>query len=379
MKCQDNGFLQAYIDGELEIDERKQLEEHLGKCEKCRDALNIIKSNDDFAYMKIKEYRDNIYDRVNDACEAVRTVDNPKKDKINNKKDRINNNKSEKGVFRIMLKHRRIAAAVCAAVMLTTCLAFQPVRAAISNTLLIFRANDLKSINITLNDIMEIKDELSKSNAEIDIKDMGKIKTIGNYERKMISIEEAKALTDFEAAFPSGLPNTNMQIDTISPFTMEFTLNVPSINKLLKSFGAKTLLPESIDGKTFTVDFPRVINMQYYGVEMGSIYMIQTKSPEIKAPEGVNPDDIYNSLISMPILPENIKQQLIDAKDWQNTLYIPVFDSKSQEVSINGAKGYIVDPDSQYKNIVWYNKGVLYSISGPMSQDELIKIANSVR
>ncbi|HOV26827.1 MAG TPA: DUF4367 domain-containing protein [Pseudobacteroides sp.] len=379
MKCQDNGFLQAYIDGELEIDERKHLEEHLGKCEKCRDALNIIKSNDDFAYMKIKEYRDNIYDRVNDACEAVRPVDDSKKDKINNEKDKIKSNKSEKGVYRFMLKNRRIAAVACAAVMLTTCLAFQPVRAAISNTLLIFRANDLKGINFTVNDIVQIKDELSKSNAEIDLKDMGKIKTIGSYERKSMSIVEAKALTDFEVAFPSELSSANMHIDTISPFTMEFTLNVSSTNKILKSFGAKTLLPESIDGKTFTVDFPRVINMQYYDGEKDSFYMIQTKSPEIKAPEGVNPDDIYNSLVSMPILPDHIKQQLSDTKDWKNTLYIPVFDSESQEVSINGAKGYIMDPDSQYKNIVWYNKGVLYSISGPMSQDELIKIASSVR
>jgi len=160
---------------------------------------------------------------------------------------------------------------------------------------------------------------------------------------------------------------------------MEFTLNVPSINKFLKSFGTQTLLPESLDGKTFTVDFPRVINMEYNVGEKNSFYMMQTKSPEIKAPEGVDPDDIYNSLISMPILPENIKQQLSSANDWKNTLYIPVIDSKSQEVSINGVKGYIMDADSQYKNIVWYNKEVLYSISGSMSQDELIKIANSVR
>jgi len=372
MKCQDNGFLQAYIDGELEIDEKKHLEEHLGQCEKCRDALSIIKSNDDFAYMKIKEYRDNIYDRVNNANEAVRSVDNIEKDKINNKK-------SEKGVYRIMLKNKRIAAVACAAVMLTTCLVFQPVRAAISNTLLIFRANDVKSINITLSDIEQIKDQLSKSNAEIDLKNMGKIKTIGSFEQKTISLEEAKALTDFDAAFPSGSSSTNPQIFTVSPFTMEFTLNVPSINKFLKSFGTQTLLPESLDGKTFTVDFPRVINMEYNVGEKNSFYMMQTKSPEIKAPEGVDPDDIYNSLISMPILPENIKQQLSSANDWKNTLYIPVIDSKSQEVSINGVKGYIMDADSQYKNIVWYNKEVLYSISGSMSQDELIKIANSVR
>ncbi len=372
MKCQDNGFLQSYIDGELEIDEKKQLEEHIVKCERCRDALSIIKSNDDFAYMKIKEYRDNMYDRVNDADEIIRPSNNKKKEKNNN-------TKIEKGVYKIMLKNKRIAAVACAAVIMTTCLAFQPVRAAISNTLLIFRANDVKSINITLDDIDKIKAQLAKTDAEIDIKALGRIKTTGSFENKTLSMEEAKALKDFEVAFPDESLGNNPQISTVDPFTMEFTLNVPSINKFLKSFGTQTLLPESLDGKTFQVNFPRVINIDYNDSANGYLQMMQTKSPEINAPDGVNPDDIYNSLLSMPILPENIKKQLSDAKDWRNTLYIPVVDSKSQEVSINGAKGYIMDLDSQYKNIVWYNREVLYSIGGTISRDELIKIANSVR
>jgi hypothetical protein len=160
---------------------------------------------------------------------------------------------------------------------------------------------------------------------------------------------------------------------------MEFTLNVPSINKVLKSFGTKTLLPESLDGKTFQVDFPRLVYLNYAESSKGTFNIVQTKVPEIKAPEGVNPDDIYNSLLSMPLIPDNIKKQLRSATDWKNTLYIPVVDSKSQEVSINGAKGYIMSSNSQFTDIVWYNKGVLYSIGGSMNKDELTKIAESVR
>ncbi|HEY9059538.1 MAG TPA: DUF4367 domain-containing protein [Pseudobacteroides sp.] len=374
MKCQDNGFLQAYIDGELEIDIRKQLEQHLGQCEKCTETLSVLKANDDFAFMKIKAYRDNMYERVNTVNESERPIQVKSNDYNENNVKKQN----KKGVSKIMLKNKKIAAVACAAVLLTSSLAFQPVRAAISNTLLIFRANDVKSINITLDDIRNIKEQMMQRDAEIDLKNMGKIKTTGG-EHKNINLEEAKALTDIDAAFPNESYGINPQISTVNPYSMEFTLNVPSINKVLKTFGTKTLLPDSLDGKTFQVDFPRAIYASYNNETKDRFDFGLSKVPEIKAPEGVNPDDIYNSLLSMPIIPENIKKQLSDARDWKNTLYIPVIDSKSQEISINGAKGYVMSSDSQYTNIVWYNKGVLYSIGGSMSKDELIKIAESVR
>jgi hypothetical protein len=371
MKCQDNGFLQSYIDGELEIDERKQFEHHLGQCEKCRETLSVLKANDDFAFIKIKAYRDNMYERVNTVNEISRPVQ-AKSNENNNKQQK------EKGVYNIMLKHKKIAVVACVAVMLTTCLAFQPVRAAISNSLLIFRANDVKSLNITLEDIENIKAQLLKDNAEIDLEDIGKISTVGG-EYKNISLEEAKSFKDIEVALPDESFGKKPQISVVNPYTMELTLNVPNVNKILRSFGTKTFLPEGLDEKTFQVDFPRLINIYYGDNAKSSFKLMQTRIPEIKAPEGVNPDDIYNSLLSMPIIPDNIKKQLSGVKDWKNTLYIPVMDSKSEEVSINGAKGYVINSDSQYIYVVWYNKGVLYSVEGSMNKDELIKIANSVR
>lgn len=48
MKCPDTGALQAYIDGELEIDSKKTIENHLGNREKCMEVLNKLKECDDF-------------------------------------------------------------------------------------------------------------------------------------------------------------------------------------------------------------------------------------------------------------------------------------------------------------------------------------------
>ena len=48
MKCPDNGFVQAYIDGESDITKRKEFEYHLQKCKKCSETYLELKTNDDF-------------------------------------------------------------------------------------------------------------------------------------------------------------------------------------------------------------------------------------------------------------------------------------------------------------------------------------------
>ena len=369
MKCPENDVFQAYIDGELEIGLRKNIETHVDQCDKCRSRLAILKENDDFVFGKLQSYRKHFEEQ------AVPTSAFP----IVKEKNR---NMNEKGVFQYMFKHKKIIAAACATLLITACITVQPVKAAIESALSIFRVENVKGITVSLKDMQEIQTKLSSGQGEINLDQMGNIKLQGG-ERRSSSPEDIKSLPDIAVAFPSVLSNEVPDITVVEPSTIDFTLKVQNVNQIMKSFGATKLLPDSIDGKTFKADFASQVSINYH-VNDKFIRIMETKSPQLTVPEGVNVDEVYNAVVELPILPEHLQSQLKSIKDWKNTIYIPVVESEMTEVDINGAKGYLSSQkdkfsEGQHSWIVWYNEGVIYTVSGNVSSDEIVDIASSMR
>lgn len=293
-----------------------------------------------------------------------------------------NINVNNKGVFKNMLKSRNIVAAACAAMLVTTCITVEPVKAAISSALSIFRVENMKGITVTLDDIQQIQKQLSSGQGDISLDKMGSVKLQGGKKRSS-SPEDVKKLTDFAVAFPSALSDAAPNINVVEPASMDFTLNAKNVNQIMKSYGATKLLPDNIDGKTFRVDFASQVTMKYSSNDK-SIIIMQTKSPEITVPEGVNVDEVYNAVIEMPIIPQDLQAQLKSIKDWKNTLYVPVIESEMTGVDINGAKGYITkdygDSEDEHESaVVWYNKGVICAVSGKLDSNEILNIARSMR
>lgn len=369
MKCPGNDVLQAYIDGELEIGIRKSIETHIEDCDKCKNLLEVLRENDDFVFGKIKGYRQHF-----EECSVPSSPQPVVKHQ--------NNNIYNKGVFNPMLKYKKLVAAACAALLVIACITVEPVRAGISNMLSIFRVENMKGITLTLEDMQQIQEQLARGKGEINLDKMGSIKMQGGKSRAS-SQEDLKNLPDFAPAFPSTLSGTVPDINVVEPGSMNFALNAKNVNQIMKSYGATKLLPDNIDGKTFKVDFASQVTMKY-SVNDKQIVILQTKSPEITVPEGVNVDEVYNAVVDMPILPQNLQSQLKSIKDWKNTLYIPVIESEMTEVDINGAKGYMTkdygDSENDYENaVIWYDKGVVYAVSGGIDSGEILKIARSMK
>lgn len=287
-----------------------------------------------------------------------------------------------KGVFNNMLKQRKFIAAACAALLVTACVTVQPVKTALASALSIFRVENVKGINITLEDMQEIQQKLSSGKGEISLDKMGSIVVNGGHKR-VSSQEDVKNLADMNVAFPSLLSSEIPNINVVEPTSIDFTLNVENVNEIMKSFGATKLLPGNIDGKTFKIDFASQVTMNY-SVNGKPIAIMQTKSPEITVPEGVNVDEVYNAVVDMPIIPQNLQSQLKGIKDWKNTLYIPVVESEMTEVDINGAKGYMSkdyhnSEDTSESAVIWYKKNVIYVVSGRIDNEEILKIARSIK
>jgi hypothetical protein len=289
---------------------------------------------------------------------------------------------NNKGVFKNMLKQRKFVAAACAALLITACITVKPVKAALASALSIFRVENVKGINITLEDMQQIQQKLSSGQGEISLDKMGSIKMQGGQKRTS-SQEAVKNLPDIAVAFPSALDSVIPTINIVEPRSMDFTLNAKNVNQIMKSYGAAKLLPDNIDGKTFKIDFTSLVNINY-GINDKSIEIIQTKLPQITVPEGVNVDEVYNAVIELPIIPQNLQAQLKSIKDWKNTLYIPVVESKITEVDINGVKGYMATDKSNsestpHTQVIWFNKGVIYAVAGKVDSNEILNIARSMR
>jgi hypothetical protein len=293
-----------------------------------------------------------------------------------------NININNKGVFDNMLKHRKFVAAACAALLVTACTTVEPVKAALASVLSIFRVENVKGITITLEDMQQIQQKLSSGQGEISLDKMGSIKMQGGQKRTS-SQEDVKNLPDIAVTFPSTLDRVIPTINIVEPRSMDFTLNAKNVNQIMKTYGATKLLPDNLECKTFKVDFTSLVNIKY-GINDKSIEIIQTKLPQITVPDGVNVDEVYNAVVEMPIIPQNLQSQLKSINDWKNTLYIPVVESKATEVDINGVKGYMASDkgNSQgtpHTQVIWFNKGVIYAVSGEIDSNEILNIARSMR
>lgn len=371
MKCPDTGALQAFIDCELEIDARKDIEAHIAACKKCCDEVMSLKATDDFAFSKIKAYKQHFEDFPM-HCPIPPSLE----------PNEYHKSLSLKGVLKNMQKYKKIVAAACAAVVLATSIAVPPVRSAIASTLSIFRVENVKGINISLTDLQEIQKKIAANQSEIDMEKLGKISVKGG-DRSTITIEEAKKLQGLQVQFPADYSSVKPSISLTEASSIDFTLNVDNINQALKMFQSKKLFPKAVDGKTIRASFPPMVTLNYNN-DKNSFSINQVKSPEITVPEGVNVDEIYEILVDLPLLPQNLQKQLKGIKDWKNTVYIPVVEDKMQEIDINGSKGYIASDYNSfnqrtYTTLIWYNKEVILTINGNISKEQTIDIAKSMR
>jgi hypothetical protein len=211
---------------------------------------------------------------------------------------------------------------------------------------------------------------------------MGNIKVQGG-QKKVSSKEDVKNITDVTVAFPSVLDGVVPSVNVVEPTAIEFTLKAENVNEIMKSYGAIKLLPANIDGKTFKIDFASQVTMNY-SINNKPITIMETKSPEITVPDDVDIDAVYDAVVEMPIIPQRLQSQLKSMKDWKSTLYIPVIESEMTEVNINGAKGYMSkdygnSEENSESAVIWYDKGIIYAVSGEVDSEELLKIAKSVK
>lgn len=401
MSCYDPGALQAYLDGELEPQAGAELQRHLATCRRCWEELESLREhagfvNDRLALLRIEVDRQDV-----DPAQAwpgfLKRLDQEQKIEqvqIPSVKwgrlplpaepgDVAERPGGMKGWISMPGRYRRVAVAAAAAVALIVAFSFEPVQGAASQFLAIFRVERIQTLTISPGDIQSITKALEKGDAKVDLREFGQVQIEGRQSVDTVTFGEAAAAVDFPLLVPEALPEgfvTEPEVRLHSGASVSFTFNVKNINSALKSFGARTLLPDSIDGKTVTLRVPPQVAMVYPGSREGTgLAMFQGRSPELEVPPGIDAEGVRQVMLDLPLVPENLRRQLAAIKDWQHTLVIPVPEGAGAEVEVAGTRGvFFSEGGHGARTLIWQRDGVIRAISGNLTADQAISLAENL-
>jgi hypothetical protein len=359
VNCLSVNLIQAYIDNEGTCEERAHVEKHLATCEACQTLKDQMNEANQYCAVHLEHYK-----------EDVEIFQVPLAPVTSLKK----NNQTLKGANH-MKAYKKVLIAACTLGVLVTGMTIEPVRAAVGDVVSIFRANDIKTVDISLGDLKQIENAISSKKGEINIDNLAQIKQTGG-EFKEISAEAAKTAVSFPIAPIEGLKDkTPTSVNMTTPLQVEFTLNIENVNGLMTTLGAKQLFDKELDGKKFSILMPATVTMDYkLDDKNGYVNYSQTKLPEIIAPEGTDMKELVSAISSLGILPAELQSKLKSMTDLDKTLYLPNVDGTMKPININGLDIYAsFSTSNDYKNgtAMWLEDGILKIVSGSFDQSGL--------
>jgi hypothetical protein len=117
----------------------------------------------------------------------------------------------------------------------------------------------------------------------------------------------------------------------------------------------------------------------------GELFLAQARSPEIQVPSGVDENAVRDALLSIPVLPENLRKQLAAINDWQHTLLVPNINGSTTQVTVNGEEGVFIRSNAgsghgQTNSLVWHDNGVIRMLCGNnLALEQATAIASSMK
>jgi hypothetical protein len=372
--CYDEGQLLAYLDGEVSAEERDEMRAHVESCASCAGAVRALEADRGVAAAALGTLQPAA---TVVPLAASRAPVAPTR--------------------RARLPWTRIAAAA-AAVLVVASFALPPVRSAAAAFLQIFRVQKIQTVTLTEGDLSSIASAVKKG-GHVDLKAFGEAWVEGAATSpKQVTLDQAKAAIDFTVKLPTGI--STAPVLTLTPAqTYKFKLNVAAVNQALASYGASQVLPDSVDGKVFSISVPAVLVASYPASSAsagasGDIYVGQARSPELVVPQGVDPSQLRSVLLSLPFIPQSVRDQLAAVSDWQSTLLVPNVDGTAHDVTIGGVPAVVISPKSPARTvrskvtalgaitdsttIVWDDAGVVRAIGGPLDEKTATALATSI-
>lgn len=281
-----------------------------------------------------------------------------------------------------------IAAALLVAAILV--ISLPPTRALAQDFLNLFRVQRFATISIDPQRMEELKNLdldaeklLSRNNAKV-VEPADPV--------KVESPQAAGERAGFAVAVPATVPDgASLQVMVQDAGSAEFTADTAQLNELLTLAGVHDVqVPEQLNGAQIKVTKPAAVMLNYKS-KQGKFSIIQSPSPQVELPAGVELKQLGEIALRVLGLDPAQARNFAAQVDWKTTLLIPIPADAGEvrQVQVNGAEGLMLVSNGSSQNmrgarngdtvILWAKDGMVYGLSGSGKALDLLEIANSMQ
>lgn len=146
-------------------------------------------------------------------------------------------------------------------------------------------------------------------------------------------------------------------------------LKVDEVNKTMLRLGAKKLLPQSIDGKSITLEIGESVHIYTSIKDKPGYSFTQQPVPVITVDPTIPVAEAYDALLQFPLLPDSLKQSLQQTNVLSGgAVPLPVVtNGQSEKLKLNNLDIIMTTSSSgKYVNYMatWVKNGQLFTLSG---------------
>lgn len=211
---------------------------------------------------------------------------------------------------------------------------------------------------------------------------------------KVDSVQAASERAGFTVALPEAMPKSaKLQISVQGAGAAVMTADTEKIQSVLDALAINDVqVPAQLDGAKISVNKPASVELNYTLKDGAVISFMQSPSPEVNLPAGVNMAQLGEIGLRVLGLSKQEAHDFAQKVDWTGTFLIPIPANAAEvrQVSINGADGLMINASNTSQNrrspyakagtvILWANNGIVYGMSGDNGSADLLEFANSVK
>ncbi len=274
----------------------------------------------------------------------------------------------------IMTNKRFAAAGLTFALALALLVAFPSVRAAAGEILGLFRVQKFAPISVSAEQMALL--------SELEERDLspGEFVSVQSPREPIAvdSLDAAAAQTGYGVRTLSGRDAASI-IHVRDEASGYLIVDLAGSRALLEAAGVDPLiLPDSLDGGRVDVHVHPFVRQIYDD----GIMLMQTVAPDVGYPEDVDLAVIGEAALRLLGSDPDTARRMAQNIDWTSTLLLPIPQEMGtySEVSVDGASGVTFEPFALDSSpaVVWQRDGMVYVLSGPVSVESLIDLANSL-
>lgn len=383
-----DGQIHAYTDGELPEEQQRQLAAHLADCPACRQRAEALEARSR---------------RVHDRLTLLEPDQAPSPAHLARARldQRIEFEKEHETMFDKLFSRRlRPVWAIAAVIaLLAVSLTIPSVRAAASSFLGLFRVQQVSVIEVDPGNLPERMQSSTQLEAlfadDVDVQEYGDPVAAAD-------AAEAASLSGLAVRLPASLEGQpELMYQPGGMISMQVDLE--RVQLVLDELGFSDLsLPPELDQADVSVEISDAVQASYgmcqrpqgegfdpdnprAGLAGDCTVLTQMRSPVISAPENLDIQALGEAFLQvMGMSPEEAASYAANV-DWATTLVIPIPRGRVQyqEVSVDGVTGTMFTQNyggpERLRGVIWLKDGIVYSLSGPLSQAELVQAANSLQ